>query len=334
MWRKMAAQGSGFSVVLRASIFPLGTLAVRMALWMATLALVGALAEVDSNVTSGLKVRRNQAVVTILHLSDTHSLHRSMADLPSADILIHSGDVAKVGSESELGDFNQWLWSIQHKFRHILVISGNHDYWDTNWRLNRGEVAAAEAHHPNYLQRKVTNARVLNHELVTVMGLKIWGAGWHPRRGDSMSGNNYSDIPEEVDVLVTHEAAFGIFDLTGGGHWGSSQELLKAIYRVKPKVHLFGHIHEQRGHWNKAGDRFEGGVEYQPKPGANQVFRQNGPPPSDYPVEVESNNAMANQPLVDHSWTGVWAPQHIAGRPRLITARRQGDGWHFTSSIP
>ena len=37
----------------------------------------------------------------------------------------------------------------------------------------------------------------------------------------------------------------------GGGHWGSSQELLKAIYRVKPKVHLFGHIHEQRGHWNK-----------------------------------------------------------------------------------
>ena len=51
---------------------------------------------------------------------------------------------------------------------------------------------------------------------VQVMGLKIWGAGWHPRRGDSMSGNNYSDIPEEVDVLVTHEAAFGIFDLTSG----------------------------------------------------------------------------------------------------------------------
>ena len=45
-------------------------------------------------------------------------------ELPSADLLIHSGDVAKVGSESELGDFNQWLWSIQHKFRHILVISG------------------------------------------------------------------------------------------------------------------------------------------------------------------------------------------------------------------
>ena len=28
-----------------------------------------------------------------------------------------------------------------------------------------------------------------------VMGLKIWGAGWHARRGDSRSGNNYADIP-------------------------------------------------------------------------------------------------------------------------------------------
>ena len=51
---------------------------------------------------------------------------------------------------------------------------------------------------------------------------------------------------------MTHEAPFGVLDMTGGGHWGSSHDLLEAIYRVKPKVHLFGHIHEQRGHWDKA----------------------------------------------------------------------------------
>ena len=34
------------------------------------------------------------------------------------------------------------------------------------------------------------------HQLdLEVMGLKIWGAGWHARRGDSKSGNNYGDIP-------------------------------------------------------------------------------------------------------------------------------------------
>ena len=165
-----------------------------------------------------------------------------------------------------------------------------------------------------------------------------------------------------VDVLVTHDAPFGIFDMplgtigpirltdpdrTGGGHWGSSHQLLDAIYRIKPKVHLFGHIHEQRGHWDRrcwgrqvrasarTGGSFQGGVEYRPSPQSGQVFRPNGPPASNYPVEVgavgekrlwqvESNNAMANQPAVDHSWTGQWAPQHIVGRPRLIIGRREG----------
>ena len=32
--------------------------------------------------------------------------------------------MAKVGSESELGDFNDWLGSIKHKYQHMLVIAG------------------------------------------------------------------------------------------------------------------------------------------------------------------------------------------------------------------
>ncbi|CAK9018717.1 unnamed protein product [Durusdinium trenchii] len=285
-----------------------------------------------------LKVRSLPSVVTILHLSDTHSLHRSTGNLPDAvtrqDIFIHSGDVAKVGNDGELGDFNHWLGTIKHKYKHMFIIAGNHDYWDTNWRLNRGWVSEAEASNPNYFQSKITNAKVLNHEMAEVMGLKIWGAGWHARRGDSRSGNNYGDLPAGIDILVTHDAPFGIFDMTGGGHWGSTHALLDAIYRAKPKVHLFGHIHEQRGHWDRSGASFTGGVEYRPSPHTGQVFRPNGPPAQNYPVEVESNNAMANQPAVDHSWTGIWAPQHIVGRPRLITAKREGEAWHFTSSVP
>lgn len=37
---------------------------------------------------------------------------------------------------------------------------------------------------------------ILPHQ---VMGLKIWGAGWHARRGDSRSGNNYGDLPAGAD---------------------------------------------------------------------------------------------------------------------------------------
>jgi hypothetical protein len=33
--------------------------------------------------------------------------------------------VAKVGSDSELGDFNHWLGTIKHKYQHMLIISGS-----------------------------------------------------------------------------------------------------------------------------------------------------------------------------------------------------------------
>ncbi len=37
----------------------------------------------------------------ILHLSDTHSSHVSLGDMPEADVVVHSGDFCMVGSEAE-----------------------------------------------------------------------------------------------------------------------------------------------------------------------------------------------------------------------------------------
>ena len=42
----------------------------------------------------------------IIHLSDTHGVHRRLRDLPEADILVHSGDFTMSGSEAETLDYN------------------------------------------------------------------------------------------------------------------------------------------------------------------------------------------------------------------------------------
>ena len=42
--------------------------------------------------------------MTILHLSDTHDYHRQLNSLREAEIVIHSGDFTKTGSETE-----QWI---------------------------------------------------------------------------------------------------------------------------------------------------------------------------------------------------------------------------------
>ena len=50
-------------------------------------------------------------LIHILHISDTHSQHRRLTQLPDADILVHSGDFTMNGSEQEAIDFANWFCS-------------------------------------------------------------------------------------------------------------------------------------------------------------------------------------------------------------------------------
>ncbi|MGL4956819.1 MAG: hypothetical protein ACRC9X_06540 [Bacteroidales bacterium] len=43
--------------------------------------------------------------MTILHLSDTHSKLRLLQNLPTAEVIIHSGDASLSGSKEEVLDF-------------------------------------------------------------------------------------------------------------------------------------------------------------------------------------------------------------------------------------
>lgn len=54
---------------------------------------------------------------SILHLSDTHSQHRRLTQLPDADILVHSGDFTMNGSEQEAIDFMNWFCDLSYPIR-------------------------------------------------------------------------------------------------------------------------------------------------------------------------------------------------------------------------
>lgn len=130
-----------------------------------------------------------------------------------------------------------------------------------------------------------------------------------------------------VDILLTHGPAWGVFDNmenTPGVHWGGSRALREAIERARPRVHLFGHLHEQRGVYVKrpADGSYAGGVEFEVLPGV--VASSLGPPPASYPCEIISCNAMKGHPI-----DGL--PPRIAGPARLIVAERVGpaEPWSF-----
>jgi len=87
-------------------------------------------------------------------------------------------------------------------------------------------------------------------------GIKLWGSPWQPEfcnwafnlpRGEALR-EKWQMIPEDTDVLITHGPPLGILDNIAGGPALGDADLLDEVTNiVKPKVHIFGHIHDGYG---------------------------------------------------------------------------------------
>ncbi|OGR90652.1 MAG: hypothetical protein A2V88_10370 [Elusimicrobia bacterium RBG_16_66_12] len=58
-------------------------------------------------------------------ISDTHT---SQPDLPEGDVLLHTGDLTYRGNLPEVTRAASWLEEQKKKYRHVIVIAGNHDW--------------------------------------------------------------------------------------------------------------------------------------------------------------------------------------------------------------
>ena len=165
----------------------------------------------------------------ILHISDTHGRHNDLTDLPEADILVHSGDFCFSGSDNEVLDFLNWF--IELPYKHKIFIAGNHDdcLWDGN------------------IEGLPDNCHFLRYSSVNINGIKFYGIPMFMQ--DYITGTAIKEtekIPTDTDVLITHCPPINILDFSNNIHYGSS-ELLATVMEIKPKVHLFGHIHASNG---------------------------------------------------------------------------------------
>jgi Icc-related predicted phosphoesterase len=177
--------------------------------------------------------------------SDTHDQHLALKGaLPDGDVFIHAGDFTGMGEPSCVEKFNEWLGTLPHKYK--LVIPGNHELtFEPGLPTYDSDVAAL-----------LTNATLLNDSSAVIDGVKFWGSpvtpyfcNWAFNRVRGAEIKEHWDlIPNDTDVLITHGPPMNILDelLYNGEHVGC-EELLKAIERVKPKVHVFGHIHAGHG---------------------------------------------------------------------------------------
>ncbi|KAK3903416.1 Metallo-dependent phosphatase-like protein [Staphylotrichum tortipilum] len=215
----------------------------------------------------------------IVCISDTHN---TTVKLPKGDVLIHAGDLTNQGSYSELSKTVQWLEKAD--FEAKIVIAGNHDITlDPLFYSKHG----ASFHNQNlqdpakclslltsspsitYLQHSSATIRLTRPDgpgtQFTVFGspyspqYRTWAFMYRrhpPRAGSSHLSPSpdeepstrpapaelWAGIPLATDILVTHTPPRGHCDDAYG-----CDDLRAALARVRPRLHVCGHVHQGRG---------------------------------------------------------------------------------------
>jgi predicted phosphodiesterase len=194
--------------------------------------------------------------VRFVCISDTHSLHSKIKNIPAGDVLIHAGDFSNVGEDKDIIALSEFLGKAS--FKHKVVIAGNHDLsFEDGYLDKRGQ----RKMNPNREygpepKKLLKNCIYLEDQETTIEGIRIYGSPWQPEfcdwafnveRGPPIR-EKWDKIPlDGIDVLITHGPAQGFGGLCKNGIDAGCEELIKVIRKAKPLVHVFGHIHESYG---------------------------------------------------------------------------------------
>lgn len=242
-------------------------------------------------------------------ISDTHTLTPNPAPntanpyrhpLPSAHILLHAGDITKVGLRAEHEVILAMLKDAPAELK--IVVAGNHDitldeeyytrigHYRHRYRTDHTAVSAtagektaggeegpvesvraikalwtseeAMAAGIRYMEEGVQTFTLSNGVRFTVYASPYtpefcqWAFAYErdtdrfnpPREGAQfVPGRPVPDYPG-VDIMLTHGPPYGILDQVVGSHASvGCEHLFRAAERARPRLHVFGHIHEGYG---------------------------------------------------------------------------------------
>lgn len=205
----------------------------------------------------------------IVAVADTHTFTEDLR-VPDGDVFVHAGDMGRGGELEELQRVAAWLRSLPH--RHKVVVAGNHD-WSLapcTQRETLCRACIARGLHrcdPSSVERGrdlFADMIYLQDERVVVDGLAFYGSPWQPefggwafnlRRGAALA-EKWALIPDSIDVLITHGPPMDIGDRSPMGGRAGCADLRARVAEVRPRLHLFGHIHQDGGVWQHGATTF------------------------------------------------------------------------------
>jgi len=195
--------------------------------------------------------------INIVSISDLHTIPLSKVHIPPGDILIVAGDLSE-GRPAQLMQRLSELRVLPHTIK--IVIGGNHDraldpkceardaaIHDDLYERQQCRAAFREARKSGiiYLEDESTDVTIVGRTFKVFGSPKSLATSTNTAFGYSGDDgfSSWEIVPLGVDILVTHGPPAGYLSDDRNGCDG----LLKALWRVRPMLHVFGHVHSSYG---------------------------------------------------------------------------------------
>jgi D,D-heptose 1,7-bisphosphate phosphatase len=146
----------------------------------------------------------------------------------------------------------------------------------------QARACGADAAYPDLLaaaRALVAAFTYLEDAEATIAGLRFYGSPWQPAfndwafnlpRGAPLAAV-WSRIPTGLDVLVTHGPPAGIGDEGPVGGRAGCADLFDRVREVTPRLHMFGHIHQDGGLWHEGTTTFANVTTWECERGATVI---------------------------------------------------------------
>jgi hypothetical protein len=206
----------------------------------------------------------------IVALSDQHGY---LPEIPPCDLLIIAGDVcpdrfgpfvAKQNPDQQKSWFDRNVrpWLAKAPATHKVLTWDNHDWCGQGCSFRHDSPAEALT---TGLQILVDEGTRVPAPVAGDPSVYVWATPWSNQfmnwafmKPAPDLETVYAEIPEGIDILISHQPPHGYgdryCDVDSGKieHLGS-HELLAAIGRCRPKIVICGHIHDGYGQSEYAG---------------------------------------------------------------------------------
>jgi Icc-related predicted phosphoesterase len=285
-------------------------------------------------------------------ISDLHEHEFDGTKMPEVDVLLHCGDMTYRGEPGAYKRALEMMGTIKAELRLVIAgnhdlsldkdwkndtsVTGNPGMYHQTLKQQEEQCKIADEIMTGSVAREagVVYLKEGTHKFTLKNGAKFtiyaspytpyfcgWGFSYYAGQDRFNTAEHVASgchsiaqnpIPSEVDIVMTHGPPHMILDKTVHGDNAGCEMLLRALGRIRPLMHCFGHIHEGHGAhlvtWKTDGsvDKPENATPFTTK-------QQNEYPKTNiWPIHRGQQTLMVNAAIRDVQYNPVNPPIIVA----------------------